>query len=41
MINEFLADKLIISFNEYTQIVEKLAILIHNSYKLTVIVVIM
>ena len=30
MINEFMADKLIISFKEYTQIVEKLAIQIHN-----------
>tara|TARA_Y100000816_G_C25723919_1_gene381578 strand:- start:24 stop:560 length:537 start_codon:yes stop_codon:yes gene_type:complete len=41
MINEFMADKLIISFNEYTQIVEKLAIQIHNHYKPTVLVGIM
>ena len=41
MINEFMADKLIISFNEYTQIVEKLAIQIHNQYKPTVLVGIM
>ena len=33
-----MADKLIISFNEYTQIVEKLAIQIHNQYKPTVLV---
>ena len=36
-----MADKLIISFNEYTQIVEKLAIQIHNHYKPTVLVGIM
>ena len=36
-----MADKLIISFNEYTQIVEKLAIQIHNQYKPTVLVGIM
>ncbi len=36
-----MADKLIISFTEYTKIVEKLAILIHNSYKPTVLVGIM
>ena len=41
MINEFMADKLIISFKEYTQIVEKLAIQIHNNYKPTVLVGIM
>ena len=41
MINEFMADKLKISFNEYTQIVEKLAIQIHNQYKPTVLVGIM
>ena len=36
-----MADKLIISFTEYTKIVEKLAILIHNSYKPTVLIGIM
>ena len=36
-----MADKLIISFEEYTKIVEKLAILIHKNYKPTVIVGIM
>ena len=36
-----MADKLIISFREYTQIVEKLAIQIHNNYKPTVLVGIM
>ena len=36
-----MADKLIISFQEYTKIVEKLAMLIHNSYKPTVLVGIM
>ena len=36
-----MADKLIISFKEYTQIVEKLAIQIHNNYKPTVLVGIM
>ncbi len=36
-----MADKLIISFEEYTEIVEKLAIQIHNNYKPTVIVGIM
>ena len=36
-----MADKLIISFNEYTQIVEKLAIQIHKNYKPTVLVGIM
>tara|TARA_B100000886_G_scaffold329980_1_gene279930 strand:- start:37 stop:573 length:537 start_codon:yes stop_codon:yes gene_type:complete len=41
MIKKFMADKLIISFTEYTKIVEKLAILIHNSYKPTVLVGIM
>ena len=41
MINEFMADKLIISFEEYTKIVEKLAIQIHNNYKPTVLVGIM
>tara|TARA_B100000780_G_scaffold274592_1_gene239834 strand:- start:444 stop:980 length:537 start_codon:yes stop_codon:yes gene_type:complete len=41
MINIFMADKLIISFKEYTQIVEKLAIQIHKNYKPTVLVGIM
>tara|TARA_B100001250_G_C19644506_1_gene719771 strand:- start:464 stop:1000 length:537 start_codon:yes stop_codon:yes gene_type:complete len=41
MIKKFMADKLIISFEEYTEIVEKLAIQIHNNYKPTVIVGIM
>ncbi len=41
MINKFMAEKLIISFEEYTQIVEKLAILINKSYKPTVLVGIM
>ena len=36
-----MAEKLIISFEEYTQIVEKLAILINKSYKPTVLVGIM
>ena len=36
-----MADKLIISFEEYTKIVEKLAIQIHNNYKPTVLVGIM
>ena len=36
-----MADKLIISFKEYTQIVEKLAVQIHNNYKPTVLVGIM
>ena len=41
MIRNFMADKLIITFDEYTKIVEKLAIEIHNSYKPTVLVGIM
>jgi uncharacterized protein len=41
MIKNFMADKLIITFDEYTQIVEKLAIEIHNNYKPTVLVGIM
>ncbi len=41
MINGFMADKLIISFKEYTQIVEKLAVQIHKNYKPTVLVGIM
>ena len=36
-----MAEKLIISFDEYTKIVEKLAILIHKNYKPTVLVGIM
>ena len=36
-----MADKLIISFNEYIKIVEKLAILIHKNYKPTVLIGIM
>ena len=36
-----MADKLIITFEEYTKIVEKLAIQIHESYKPTVLVGIM
>ena len=41
MINKSMADKLIITFDEYNNIVEKLAILIHNTYKPTVLVGIM
>ena len=41
MINKSMADKLIITFDEYNKIVEKLAILIHNTYKPTVLVGIM
>ena len=41
MIINFMAEKLIISFNEYTKIVEKLAIQIHEKYKPTVLVGIM
>ena len=41
MINKFMADKLIISFKEYTKIVEKLAVQIHENYKPTVLVGIM
>jgi|TARA_Y100000816_G_scaffold288321_1_gene272674 hypoxanthine phosphoribosyltransferase len=41
MIKKFMADKLIISFEEYTKIVEKLAIQIHKNYKPTVLVGIM
>ena len=33
MIINFMAEKLIISFEEYTQIVEKLAIQIYQNYK--------
>ena len=41
MIKNFMADKLIISFEEYTKIVEKLAVQIHKKYKPTVLVGIM
>ena len=41
MIVNFMADKLIVSFEEYIKIVEKLAILIHKEYKPTVLVGIM
>ena len=41
MIIDFMAEKLIIGFDEYTQIVEKLAIQIHEKYKPTVLVGIM
>ena len=41
MIINFMAEKLIISFKEYTKIVEKLAVLIHKKYKPTVLVGIM
>ena len=41
MIINFMAEKLIINFDEYTKIVEKLAIQIHQNYKPTVLVGIM
>ena len=41
MIKNSMADKLIVSFQEYTKIVEKLAIQIHKNYKPTVLVGIM
>ena len=41
MIIDFMAQKLIINFDQYTKIVEKLAIEIHNNYKPTVLVGIM
>ena len=41
MIKNSMADKLIISFEEYTKIVEKLAIEIHKKYQPTVLVGIM
>ena len=41
MIIKFMAEKLIINFDEYTKIVEKLAIQIHQNYKPTVLVGIM
>ena len=37
MIKKSMADKLIISFKDYTQIVEKLAIQIHKSYRPSVL----
>jgi hypoxanthine phosphoribosyltransferase len=41
MIVKFMADKLIITFDEYNKIVEKLAIEIYKKYKPTVLVGIM
>ena len=41
MIKKSMADKLVVSFEEYIKIVEKLAIEIHNNYKPTVLVGIM
>ena len=41
MILNFMADKLIISFDEYIKIVERLAIQIHKEYKPTVLIGIM
>jgi hypoxanthine phosphoribosyltransferase len=41
MIKKLMTDKLIITFDEYTKIVEKLAIKIHQNYKPTVLVGIM
>ena len=41
MIINFMAEKLIIKFDEYTKIVEKLAIQIHSDYQPTVLVGIM
>jgi hypoxanthine phosphoribosyltransferase len=41
MIKIFMAEKLIITFDQYTKIVEKLAIEIHKNYKPTVLVGIM
>jgi hypoxanthine phosphoribosyltransferase len=41
MIIKFMADKLIITFDQYTKIVEKLAIEIYDNYKPTVLVGIM
>jgi hypoxanthine phosphoribosyltransferase len=41
MIVKFMADKLIITFDEYNKIVEKLAIEIHKRYNPTVLVGIM
>ena len=41
MINKYMAEKLIINFDEYNKIVEKLAITIHQNYKPTVLIGIM
>ena len=41
MIKKFMAEKLIISFKDYTQIVEKLAIQIHKNYRPSVLIGIM
>ena len=41
MIKKFMAEKLIISFKDYTQIVEKLAIQIYKSYRPSVLIGIM
>tara|TARA_B100001027_G_scaffold135216_1_gene93742 strand:- start:786 stop:1322 length:537 start_codon:yes stop_codon:yes gene_type:complete len=41
MIIKFMAEKLIINFEQYTEIVEKLAVQIHENYKPTVLVGIM
>ena len=41
MIKNFMADKLIINFEQYIKIVEKLAVEIHKNYKPTVLVGIM
>tara|TARA_B100001057_G_scaffold454976_1_gene501184 strand:- start:2219 stop:2755 length:537 start_codon:yes stop_codon:yes gene_type:complete len=41
MINRYMAEKLIISFEEYNKIVEKLAIQIYQNYKPTVLIGIM
>ncbi len=41
MINRYMAEKLLISFDEYNKIVEKLAITIHQNYKPTVLIGIM
>ena len=41
MIKKLMAEKLIISFEEYTEIVEKLAIQIHRNYKPSVLIGIM
>ena len=41
MIIKFMGEKLIITFDEYNKIVEKLAIEIHKEYKPTVLIGIM
>ena len=41
MINRYMAEKLIINFDEYNKIVEKLAVTIHQNYKPTVLIGIM